>query len=141
MSDGATPADLRVRREALGLTQGWLAAQVGVQDRAVRRWEAGDRAIPGDVRDLLDEGERRADAILDAISEELLRVEVDLDEEPEGLDVVVYDSDEDLWAVHPLFAPWPASWHRAVCARARDLTDVPVRFQYGPTTGARQRRE
>jgi len=120
-------ADLKVRREALGLTQGWLAEAVGVQDRAVRRWEAGDRDVPADVWTVLDEGEAKAEEILDAVASVI-------EDKPEadGIDVVVYESDEDLWAVHPGFNPWPASWHRAVCARIRDLTDAEVRFHYPP---------
>ena len=127
-----TPADLRVRREALGLSQTWLAERLGVQDRAVRRWEAGDRAsIPADVWRLLDDGERRAEAILDAIADELPALEGEHGP-ADAVDVVVYPTDERLWAVHPWFEPWPASWHRAVCARVRDLTDAPVRYHYPP---------
>lgn len=127
-----TTADLRVRREALGLSRAWVGAQLGVAEQSVSRWENGSRAIPDDVWDLLAEGERRAEATLDAIAHELLAVEVDLDSGPEALDVVVYPTDAALWAAHPLFRPWPAAWHRMVCARVRDLTDAPVRFHYGP---------
>ena len=120
-------ADLKVRREALGLTQGWLAERLGVQDRAVRRWEAGDREVPADVWDVIEQAEQQAEAILDAVADGLAD-----QPEPDGIDVVVFETDEDLWAVHPGFRPLPASWHRAVAARIRDLVDGEVRFHYPP---------
>lgn len=45
-----TPAELREARQTLGLSAARFAAAVGVADgRTVRRWEAGDREIPGSV--------------------------------------------------------------------------------------------
>ena len=50
-----TPSDLRATRHALGLSAAGLATLLGVQDgRTVRRWEAGEREIPGPVHVLLD---------------------------------------------------------------------------------------
>lgn len=46
-----TPAELRAARESLGLSQAAFAAAVQVESgRTVRRWEAGERDIPGPVR-------------------------------------------------------------------------------------------
>ena len=126
---GKTPADLRVRREALGLSRAWLANRLGVAEQSVSRWESGARAIPDDVWEVLTEGEGRTEAVLDAIAEGLLTAPTWL-EEPAPVDVVVYPTDERLWAAHPGFEPWPASWHRMICARIRDLTDAPVAFDY-----------
>ncbi len=133
MSTDPSTADLRVRREALGLSRAWVAERLGVAEQSVSRWENGSRAIPDDVWEVLDEGERRAESTLDAVARELPAVEIDLGEGPESLDVVVYPTDAALWAAHPEFAPWPASWHRMVCGRIRDLTESPVRFHYGPS--------
>jgi transcriptional regulator with XRE-family HTH domain len=45
-----TPDDLRAARDFLGLSADDLARVVGVEDgRTVRRWEAGDRELPGPV--------------------------------------------------------------------------------------------
>jgi DNA-binding transcriptional regulator YiaG len=45
-----TPADLKSIRESLGLSAKAFARLVQVEsDRTVRRWEAGDRDIPGPV--------------------------------------------------------------------------------------------
>jgi DNA-binding transcriptional regulator YiaG len=49
-----TPADLKRARERLGLSQAEFARAVNVQsDRTVRKWEAGERDIPGPVVVLL----------------------------------------------------------------------------------------
>jgi DNA-binding transcriptional regulator YiaG len=50
-----TPADLKEARKALGLSAEGFARLVGVQSgRTVRRWERGDRDIPGTVERLLE---------------------------------------------------------------------------------------
>lgn len=49
-----TPAELTSARKALGLTQEALAIAIGVSGgRTVRKWEAGDRAIPQSVAKLV----------------------------------------------------------------------------------------
>lgn len=49
-----TPADLRARRKALGLSVEGLAACLGVEGRTVRRWEDGTRDISRTAIILLD---------------------------------------------------------------------------------------
>lgn len=44
-----TGPELLAARTALGLTQGALAAALGVDRRTVQFWEAGDRGIPETV--------------------------------------------------------------------------------------------
>lgn len=132
-----TPADIRVRREALGLTQAWIAERLGVDDRAVRRWEAGTRPIPLALVDLLEEGEDRADILVASVLVGLRRVIDDAraqtGEDLEGVDVAAYPTDEALWSVHPGFEPWPAAWHRAVLGRLRaDLDPIRVAYHYPP---------
>ena len=49
-----TPTEFRRIRHALGLSAQGLARLLQVSDgRTVRRWEAGDRDIPGPVRVLM----------------------------------------------------------------------------------------
>ena len=50
-----TPADLKAARRELGLSQAGLAALLRVQsDRTVRKWEAGERDIPGPAAILIE---------------------------------------------------------------------------------------
>src|SRR5260370_38952960 len=50
-----TPAELKAARHALGFSADGLARMVRVEDgRTVRRWEAGEREIPGPVTVLLE---------------------------------------------------------------------------------------
>jgi DNA-binding transcriptional regulator YiaG len=44
-----TPAEFRDARQRLGLTGVALAALLRVDDRTIRRWELGERAVPGPV--------------------------------------------------------------------------------------------
>ncbi len=128
-----TPADLKVRRESLGLPQSWIAERLGVQDRAVRRWEAGDSPIPEAVDDLLTDTETRTLAWLDAT---IAAVEAQVDAlvaqfgEPASITLTAYASNESLWGAHPDFSPLPASWHRMMLATIRDLIDAEVDFTY-----------
>lgn len=136
----ATTAGLRVRREALGLSRAWIAGQLKVAENAVGRWESGARSIPDDVWDLLDEAEDRADILIASVLVGLWRIigeaTVRTGEPPDGVDVVTYPTDRELWSAHPDFEPWPASWHRAVLGRLRvELDPIPVTYHYGPTEG------
>lgn len=49
-----TPAELKIMRKSLGLSQAEFARAVGVaSDRTVRKWEDGEREIPGPVLTIL----------------------------------------------------------------------------------------
>lgn len=53
--NGMTPAELKSARNALGLSAEGFARFVRVESgRTVRRWEAGDRDIPGPVAVLIE---------------------------------------------------------------------------------------
>lgn len=103
-----TDAEFRVVREHLGLTGDWLANHLAVSSRTVRHWEQGKYAIPDGVRLELEDLERRTGAFLDGIIPQLL----DLPEPG----ILTYRTDEDFHTAHPE-VEFPASWHRAVCAR------------------------
>ena len=64
-----TPAELRVVREWLGLTGEALGLLIGVQDRTVRRWEAGQDRIPDGARLDIERLEFFAVAAVDALVE------------------------------------------------------------------------
>jgi len=55
-----TDAELRVVREYLGLTGEALAAILGVDNRTIRRWEAGTHEIPDGAREQIERIEAMA---------------------------------------------------------------------------------
>lgn len=102
-------AEFRCYRDWLGVTMEWLAARLGVAERTVRRWEAEATAVPAgvaaEVRQLVAVADEQLAAMLDAAPAD----------DPV---VVTYRGDEDHWAADG--SRWPASWHRALCARLAD---------------------
>jgi transcriptional regulator with XRE-family HTH domain len=103
-----TDAEFRVVREYLGLTGDWLAGHLGVNPRTVRSWEQGKYAIPDGVRLELEDLEVRTAEFIAGIVPKLL----DLPDPG----ILTYRSDAEYHTAHPE-TPFPASWHRAVCAR------------------------
>jgi hypothetical protein len=103
-----TAADLKVVREWLGLPTRWLAEHLGVQERAVHRWEAGVSPIPDGVRLAVERLEQQTAAFVGAA--------VDALGDARDPGMLTYRTDDDYRAHHPQ-QPWPASWHRAVVAR------------------------
>lgn len=62
-----TPADLKTARQSLGLSQAEFARAVSVaSDRTVRKWEDGERDIPGPVAVLMALAEQ-IPAVADAL--------------------------------------------------------------------------
>lgn len=100
-----SPVELKAAREALGLTVNWLADHLGVQPRAVERWEAGARPVP----------EYAADAVELLVAEHDEQVEHQVD----GMRGHAARGLPPLVAVDTT-APdsWPARWQRMVAWRA-----------------------
>ena len=46
VSTTPTPADLAVRRKAMGISRRQLAALLGINDETILRWEHGHTAMP-----------------------------------------------------------------------------------------------
>ena len=111
---GALPmsdAEFRCLREWLGLTTAWVADHLDVAERTVHRWEAGVSPVPAGVSsELLRLSEVTYDA-LNGLTGKLM----DLPEPS----VLTYRTDADHHVHHPE-QDWPASWHRALCARLAD---------------------
>ncbi|GAA2640054.1 DUF1870 family protein [Streptomyces axinellae] len=103
-----TDAEFRMVREFLGLTGDWLAAHLGVNPRTLRNWEQGRSPVPDGVRLEMEDLERRTGEFIGGAVEKLM------DLPDPGL--VTYRDDAEYHAAHPE-VPFPASWHRAVCAR------------------------
>lgn len=110
--EAMTPGEFRATIDYLGLTQDEAATFPGIDvgARTVRHWVAGKYAIPGGVRDVLDDA-------LDATDDAVAQLTADLSESGDRV-VVVWRRDEDMWAARPEFAAWPARWWRHVVMRA-----------------------
>ena len=104
-----TPAKLRVVREWLGLTGEALSQVIGVQDRTIRRWEAGQVRIPDGARLDIERVGADADAEVAALVTQMSN----------AADVVAltYRTNAEFWAHRPELAPFPACWHHAIVAR------------------------
>ncbi|MGW3491867.1 helix-turn-helix domain-containing protein [Streptomyces sp. NPDC001054] len=115
-----TPAAFKTAREALGLSDGWLGDHLGVGARTIRRWEAGDTPLPAraseELRALLRRTREETDALVSRVRYDPAAV------------LVTYPTDAAYRAACPE-STMPASWHRAVVARAA-LAAPHVRIDY-----------
>ncbi|GEO94710.1 helix-turn-helix domain-containing protein [Kocuria turfanensis] len=114
-----TPIELKVVREALGLSREQLAAALDVGLRSVDDWESDRRPIPEGVRDDVERIEAYTAEVADQLAAHLL-------EHAGGTPVLeVYDRDADMPALDLPGAPLPptARWWRAVAHRVAE--DVP----------------
>lgn len=115
-----TPAEFKVVREFLGLTGDWLAAHLDVSPRTVRHWEQGKYAIPDGVRLALEDLERLTGEFISKAVDSLM----DLPEPG----IVTYRDDAEYHKAHPE-SGYPASWHRAVCARvAQEVPGLSIAY-------------
>lgn len=122
--DAMTAAEMKVVREWLGLTTAWLANYLDVAERTVHRWESGVSVIPDGVRVSIERLETdTADHVARAVAAyEDMR-------DPTEVPMVTYRTDFDYRAEHPGVA-WPASWHRAVCARvAHEIPGITITYR------------
>ena len=125
-----TPADLKIRREALGLSGEQLAARCGIQSRSVRRWEAGFTPVSDFVEDVLLEIEVFTDRLVAvSVAEAAAQFEASADD---VIEIQAYATDEDMWAAHPDWEPMPASWFRMVCWRVSEELPADVTFHFVP---------
>ena len=103
------PAELRARREYLGLTQDALGVALArdgapVRGDTIRRWESGREPIPYRVPDQIEAVERRTDAFIEALRD-------NTDEQ------VFYDTDVEARFISIDWAT--ARWWRHCIIRAR----------------------
>lgn len=111
-------AELRARREYLGLTGEALARLLGVNSRTERSWEQGRDPAPLRLRAEISEIEAETDAAVAEAARGLTP----------GARIPVWRSDEEMAADVPdLGARWTARWWRHVARRAAaTMPDVTI---------------
>jgi len=116
-----TGAEMQTTREFLGLTRGWLAAELQMQERRMMRMEADQERIPDALVSKLDEV--LADT-KDVVTNMIAQYRRATKRTP-GEDVFLrtYKTDESF-EESPDYrlgvagrAGYPAKWHRMCCAR------------------------
>lgn len=133
-----TPADLKIRREALGLSGDDLAQACNVEPRSLRRWEAGQAPVPDFVDDVLLELEGFTDDLVETEVTNTLALIEQLTSEhgnpPAEITIPAFATDSALWAAKPHLHPFPASWFRRVCWRIGEEIpeDIDVVFFFPP---------
>ncbi|HET7355543.1 MAG TPA: hypothetical protein VFJ09_02600 [Nocardioidaceae bacterium] len=107
-----SPAELRMVRDYLGLTGEWLAGQLGVQLRTIRRWEHGQSPVPEGVREQME--------LLEGIAAEIVGGLVERLEDAADMVLTIPDGPAD---------GYPAGWWRMVAARvAQEVPGLYVRY-------------
>lgn len=121
-----TPGDFKALRERLGLPARWLAEELGLQDRQVRRWEQGVAEIPASAWECL------IDIYVQSIAteQEVLREVRDHPNHP----LHAPRNDQEFWRDSPGFkiANLPASHYRAILARVSEKTGVSLYYNPEP---------
>lgn len=133
-----TPADLKVRREALGLTQSALAVRLGVSDRTIRHWESGTFEIPEGVDDDLLELEVFTDeqVALGVSAARGFIDSLDFDSSDEyAIRIKTYATDADYWAANGMGDGLTAAWHRRLVYRISEHFSAECEFTYDDDIG------
>jgi DNA-binding transcriptional regulator YiaG len=116
-----TSAELRVVRELLGLSIDDLARLLHVDVELVSRWESGVAEIPTPIRLAVEDLET------EAANEVTQRIDALNDARDVG--IVVFRTDEDLHLAMPGVSKFPATWHRAIVARAfQEVFELRIEF-------------
>jgi transcriptional regulator with XRE-family HTH domain len=118
-----SPAELKTWREAVGLSSTNLADLIGVETRAVNRWEAGTNTMPPGVSEGLQALRKSIGATMDTLRHQLLaerpavlyrfREPIDMKHHARALwdaGLSVQGHAAVLWAVH-LETGAPIEWH------------------------------
>jgi len=119
-----TPAELWTAAQGLHLNDQILAEMLGVEDRTVRRWRAGQRRIPAGVAEELARLEAEIDRIAGEHVASVKQLAADQGGLPSAVALLLYRDSADVEQWQPGFVQsfgWPgaASLHAAVVTRVR----------------------
>lgn len=105
--DLSNPSVFRIARERLGLEISWLADNLQVEERTVRRWEAGLSPIPDYATKAMALLDEEASSLADVMTESVKPLKT-------------FRTDRGFKESNPDVI-YHAKWHRAVVARALEL--------------------
>lgn len=114
-------ARVRMLRQWLGMEDRMLAPLLGVNELSVRNYQRERTVMPDRVVVKLEALVARSDDLVEEILDSLEGVE-----QPR---VLIFRSNEELWAAHPRMQPMPVGWHRMIISRVVDaMPEVEVDF-------------
>ena len=114
-------ARVRMLRQWLGMEDRILAPMLGIKEVSLRNYERERSTMSPAVVERLEALVVRSDDLVEEILESLEGVA-----EPK---VVMFRSNDELWAAHPRMRPLPVGWHRMVVARVVEaMPDVEVEY-------------
>lgn len=125
--------ELRARREALGLSQGDLAAFLGVKQPVISQWETGTRTPrnPIEIEMRLSQIEDLQDELIDELCESVEHSSA-LHDKP-NVAIRIYRNDQDYWSrdARARERQIPASLHRAAAAWAKRTINLEYAVDVG----------
>lgn len=110
-----TGAELQATREFLGLSRGWLANKLQINERRIMRMDADQEPIPMAVVSLLDEVAVDTKTLVNDLTAKYRRL-VKSSGDTAGVFLRTYRTDE-IYAAHDPDSVYPSRWHRMVAAR------------------------
>lgn len=117
-----TGAEMRALTEMLGLNVAFLSKRWDSTESTVKNWMKGSHEIPEwaaeDVVRMVNETSQRLDQLVDKLAA--------------GDELQTYRTDFEYHEQVGEDAPYNASWHRTLCARAADEVDVRITYAVPP---------
>ena len=114
-------ARVRMLRQWLGMEDRILAPMLGIKEVSLRNYERERSTMSPAVVERLEALVVRSDDLVEEILESLEGVA-----QPK---VMMFRSNDELWAAHPRMRPLPVGWHRMVVARVVEaMPDVEVEY-------------
>lgn len=114
-------ARVRMLRQWLGMEDRILAPLLGISEITLRNYQRERKAISPAVQERLEALVARSDDLVEEILASLEGVA-----EPR---VLIFRSNDELWAAHPRLRPMPVGWHRMIISRVVDaMPEVDVDF-------------